>query len=178
MPYQFQFQDSVQESGITFVHRIVDDAGRFHKGVHYDHGTGISVADVDGDGIEDIYFVNQLGASELWKNLGGGKFRNITTEAGVALADRISVTASFADTDNDGDQDLFVTTVRGGNVLFENDGRGRFQDISKSAAWITSAIPRGRSSSITTRTGCWICTCATLAVTRPTRRGEAALTLE
>ena len=133
VPYQFQFQDSVQESGITFVHRIVDDAGRFHKGVHYDHGTGISVADVDGDGIEDIYFVNQLGASELWKNLSGGKFRNITTEAGVALADKISVTASFADTDNDGDQDLFVTTVRGGNVLFENDGRGRFQDISKSA---------------------------------------------
>ena len=133
VPYQFQFQDSVQESGITFVHRIVDDAGRFHKGVHYDHGNGISVADVDGDGIEDIYFVNQLGSSELWKNLGGGKFRNITTQAGVGLADRISVTASFADTDNDGDQDLFVTTVRGGNVLFENDGRGRFQDISKSA---------------------------------------------
>lgn len=133
VPYQFQFQDSVQESGITFVNRIVDDAGRFHKGVHYDHGTGISVADVDGDSLEDIYFVNQLGGSELWKNLGGGKFRNITTQAGVALADRISVTASFADTDNDGDQDLFVTTVRGGNVLFENDGRGRFQDISKSA---------------------------------------------
>ena len=79
VPYQFQFQDRVQESGITFVHRIVDDAGRFYKGVHYDHGTGISVADVDGDGLEDIYFVNQLGASELWKNLGGGKFRNITS---------------------------------------------------------------------------------------------------
>jgi hypothetical protein len=45
----------------------------------------------------------------------------------------VGVTASFADTDNDGDQDLFVTTVRGGNVLFENDGRGHFRDISKAA---------------------------------------------
>ena len=40
------------------------------------------------------------------------------------------MSASFADIDNDGDADLYVTTVRGGNMLFENDGHGRFQDIS------------------------------------------------
>jgi hypothetical protein len=131
--YQFQFQNRRAESGITFVERIVDDSGVFQKPVHYDHGTGIAVADVDGDGLEDIYFVNQLGGNELWKNLGGGRFANITTAAGVALADRVSVGASFADIDNDGDQDLFVTTVRGGNALFENDGKGHFRDISKSA---------------------------------------------
>jgi enediyne biosynthesis protein E4 len=101
--------------------------------VHYDHGNGIAVADVDGDGLLDIYFVNQLGGNELWKNLGNGRFRNITQEAGVALADRVSVAASFADIDNDGDEDLFVTTVRGGNVLFENDGHGHFKDISREA---------------------------------------------
>jgi hypothetical protein len=131
--YQFQFRDLVKESGITFVQHAVDDAARYHKPVHYDHGTGVAVADVDGDGLEDIYFVNQIGGNELWKNLGGGKFRNITAEAGVALANRIGVAASFADIDNDGDQDLFVTTVRGGNVLFENDGHGHFKDISKAA---------------------------------------------
>ena len=131
--YRFQFQDRVGESGITFVHRIVDDAGLNYKGVHYDHGTGIAVADVDGDGLEDIYLVNQLGGNELWKSRGGGTFANITPQSAVALADRVSVTASFADVDNDGDQDLFVTTVRGGNALFENDGKGRFTDISKAA---------------------------------------------
>ena len=131
--HDFQFTDRVKESGITFVHHIVDDAGLHYKPVHYDHGNGVVVADVDGDGLLDIYFTSQLGGNELWKNLGGGKFRNITAEAGVALADRVSVTASFADIDNDGDQDLFVTTVRGGNVLFENDGHGHFKDISKAA---------------------------------------------
>ncbi|HTS31004.1 MAG TPA: CRTAC1 family protein [Bryobacteraceae bacterium] len=131
--YQFQFQDKLKESGITFIHRIVNDAGKTYKPVHYDHGTGIAVADVDGDGLYDIYFVNQHGANELWKNLGGGKFQNITTQAGVAVADRINVTASFADIDNDGDQDLFVTTVLGGNILFENDGHGHFKDISHAA---------------------------------------------
>ena len=129
----FQFTDREKESGITFVHHIVDDAGLTYKPVHYDHGNGVVVADVDGDGLPDIYFTSQLGGNELWKNLGGGTFTNITADAGVALADRISVTASFADIDNDGDQDLFVTTVRGGNVLFENDGRGHFTDISKAA---------------------------------------------
>src|SRR6185436_18387752 len=131
--YRFQFKDLVKESGITFVQRAVDDSGRYHKPVHYDHGTGIAVADVDGDGLEDVYFVNQIGGNQLWKNLGGGRFRNITAESGAALADRIGVTASFADIDNDGDQDLFVTTVREGNVLFENDGKGHFKDISKAA---------------------------------------------
>jgi hypothetical protein len=131
--HDFQFTDRVKESGITFVHHIVDDAGLRYKAVHYDHGNGVVVADVDGDGLLDIYFTSQLGGNELWKNLGGGRFRNITAAAGVALADRVSVTASFADIDNDGDQDLFVTTVRGGNVLFENDGKGHFTDISKAA---------------------------------------------
>jgi hypothetical protein len=126
----FRFADRVADTGITFKHRIVDDAGRTYKAAHYDHGNGLAIADVDGDGRLDIYFVTQVGGNQLWRNLGGGKFENITATAGVAVADRIGVSASFADIDNDGDQDLYVTTVRGGNVLFENDGRGRFTDIS------------------------------------------------
>src|SRR5580698_4311839 len=131
--YQFHFTDKLKDSGITFVNHTVDDTARHYKGVHYDHGNGIAVADVDGDGLYDIYFVNQVGGNELWKNLGGGKFRNITKEAGVGVPGRISVTASFADIDNDGDPDLLVTTVLGGNVLFENDGHCHFKDISHEA---------------------------------------------
>lgn len=131
--YRFHFRDQLKESGITFVHHMVDDGGIDYKPVHYDHGTGIAVADVDGDGLYDIYFVNQVGGNELWKNLGGGKFKNITNEAGVGMPGRISVGASFADIDNDGAQDLFVTTVLGGNALFKNDGHGHFIDISKEA---------------------------------------------
>jgi hypothetical protein len=127
----FQFADRLPESGITFVHGIVEDAGKRYKAAHYDHGTGLAVADVDGDGRLDLYFVNQLGGNELWKNLGDGKFRNMTAEAGVGVPGRISVSATFADIDNDGDPDLYVTTVRGGNLLFENDGKGHFKDVTK-----------------------------------------------
>jgi hypothetical protein len=128
--HDFQFTDRLAESGITFRHRVVDDAGKAYKAAHYDHGNGIAVADVDGDGLLDIYFVNQVGGNQLWKNVGGGKFQDITAAAGVAVSGKIGVTASFADVDNDGDNDLYVTTVRAGNVLFENDGSGRFKDIT------------------------------------------------
>ena len=131
--YDFQFTDRQVQSGITFQNQITPDSAKFYQPNHYDHGNGIAVADVDGDQRLDIYFVTQLGGNELWRNLGGGKFENITTAAGVALADRLGVSASFGDIDNDGDPDLFVTSVKQGNTLFANDGKGGFTDISQEA---------------------------------------------
>ena len=128
--HDFQFTDRLTESGISFRHRIVDDAGKTYKAAHYDHGNGIAIADVDGDGLTDIYFVNQVGGNQLWKGARGGRFQDITASAGVGVPGKVGVSASFADIDNDGDADLYVTTVRGGNVLFENDGHGRFRDIT------------------------------------------------
>ena len=122
--HDFRFADGQAASGLAFQHRVVADAAITYKAAHYDHGTGIAIADVDGDGLIDIYFVNQIGGNQLWKNAGGGKFQDITAAAGVGVAGRVGVSASFADIDNDGDADLYATTVRGGNMLFENDGRG------------------------------------------------------
>lgn len=129
--YQFHFTDQLAQSGITFRHQALPYARDRYIANHYDHGNGIAVADVDGDGLYDIYFVNQVGGNELWKNLGNGKFKNITDEAGVGLKDRIGASASFGDVNNSGHEDLFVTTVNQGDVLFQNDGHGHFKDITK-----------------------------------------------
>ncbi len=128
--HDFGFTDRVEASGIQFVNRAVADATWNYKVHHYDHGNGLAAADVDGDGLIDLYFTSQVGGNELWRNLGNGRFENITAAAGVALEGRVCVAASFADIDNDGDPDLFVTTTRHGNALFENQGQGRFLDIS------------------------------------------------
>ena len=123
----------MKQSGITFHHHALPYATDRYIANHYDHGTGVAVADVDGDGLYDLYFVNQVGGNELWKNLGNGKFKNITDEAGVGLKDRISAGAAFADVDNSGHEDLYVTTVNQGNKLFQNDGHGHFKDITQEA---------------------------------------------
>jgi hypothetical protein len=131
--HDFSFSDQSAASGINVANAIVDDAAIEYKKVHYDHGTGVSAADVDGDGRTDLYFVSQLGSSRLYRNLGDGRFEDVTGAAGLTLADVIAVAASFADIDNDGDPDLFLTTVRHGNRLFENRGEGRFVDITEAA---------------------------------------------
>ncbi|MGE3312413.1 MAG: CRTAC1 family protein [Limisphaerales bacterium] len=126
----FKFADRTDASGIRFEHRAVDDAGRDYKAAHYDHGSGLAVADVDGDGRLDLYFCTQLGSNQLWRNLGGARFEDITEKAGLAMVDQISVAPAFGDVDNDGDPDLFVTTVRHGNRFFLNQGNGRFLDAT------------------------------------------------
>ncbi len=131
--HDFQFSDKIASSGITFVHQIVDDAGRAYKANHYDHGTGVCAADVDNDGKMDVFFVSQRGSSELWRNAGGGTFTDITTSSGLRMTDAIAVACSFADIDNDGLSDLFVSTVRHGNHLFKNQGGGTFKDITVEA---------------------------------------------
>ena len=131
--HDFGFRDRLGDTGITFRHQAVSDSARDYRAVHYDHGNALAVADIDGDGLLDLYFVNQIGSNELWRNRGGLQFENATESAKVGLADRIGVAAAFADIDNDGDPDLFTTSVRGGNALLENDGTGRFTDITAAA---------------------------------------------
>ena len=59
--HDFTFEDRVEASGIRFQMHPVEDASKNYKAVHYDHGTGLAVADVDWDGLLDVYFVDQRG---------------------------------------------------------------------------------------------------------------------
>ena len=85
---------------------------------------------MDGDGRLDLYFTTQAGTNKLLRNLGSGHYQKMPGSENLELGEYVGVTASFADVDNDGDPDLYATTTRGGNYLFENDGKGRFSDIT------------------------------------------------
>jgi hypothetical protein len=136
-PPMGHFRDVALASGITFkMNFLSNEQGEKFKVNLYDHGTGVAVGDYDGDGHDDIYFVNQLGQNGLFRNKGDGTFEEVTEAAGVGLGDRICVGATWADYDNDGHQDLFVTSTRGGNVLFRNLGNGTFKDVTKEAGLV------------------------------------------
>ncbi|MEM7228058.1 MAG: CRTAC1 family protein [Planctomycetota bacterium] len=116
---------------------------------------GVTVADVDNDGFDDLY-VTCYGPNALLRNTGDGRFEDVTDSAGVGHPGW-STASSFGDIDADGDLDLYVvnylefdvnapppkTTFLGTEVfagprglpgasdaLYRNRGDGTFEDIT------------------------------------------------
>jgi tetratricopeptide (TPR) repeat protein len=71
------------------------------------YGHGIAVGDYDNDGRPDI-FLTRWGAYALYRNVGGGRFEDVTAKAGLAGNRECPTSAAWADLDNDGDLDLYV----------------------------------------------------------------------
>jgi hypothetical protein len=131
------FLECAEAAGLTWqMNFLPNEQGERFKINLYDHGSGVAVGDFDGDGKDDIYFCNQLGPNALYRNNGNGTFTDVAKEAGVALGDRICVGATFVDYDNSGRRSLFVTSTRGGNVLFKNLGGGKFKDVTEEAGLV------------------------------------------
>jgi hypothetical protein len=104
-------------------------------------GTGAGLSDYDGDGDLDVYLVNgslvDLPPGEpppsdrLYRNDGEARFTDATAEAGL-LEQEWGAGCLFADFDNDGDSDLFVSNF-GPDVFYRNNGDGTFTDVSREA---------------------------------------------
>ena len=91
----------------------------------YGHN-GVSVADIDGDGLDDFYVCQPAGLpNRLFRNRGDGTFEDITEFSGVGVLENTAC-ALFADLDNDGRQDLIVVRATG-PLLFLNQGEGKFR---------------------------------------------------
>ncbi len=93
---------------------------------HYMNGSGVAAGDIDGDGWVDLYFTRLNGPNKLYKNMGGMRFRDVTDSAGVSHEQHYSKGAVFADVNGNGHLDLLVTATYKDNVLYINDGKGRF----------------------------------------------------
>jgi len=105
----------------------------------YGHN-GISVADIDGDGFDDLYICQPAGLpNRLFLNRGDGTFDDITEISGVGVLDNTAC-ALFVDIDNDGRQDLIVVCANG-PLLFLNEGGGKFRQ--KPDAFQFATPPQG-----------------------------------
>ena len=115
-----------------------------------------SFADVDGDGLLDLYVANYLDfvvesakpcrlsgrrsyctprnfarlADRLYRNVGGGRFEDISARSGVRSARRAGMGVAADDFNGDGHIDFYVANDADDNLLWQNDGRGRFTDTA------------------------------------------------
>jgi len=85
---------------------------------------GVSVADIDGDGFDDIYITVRLGKNMLLRNHGDGTFTEEAALFGLDLPGHTTC-ALFADFDNDGDLDVMLGRSLLKTTYLENRG-GRF----------------------------------------------------
>ena len=111
---------------------------------------GTVVADYDGDGLLDLYIVNQKGfkprgpgkrpwvgdeeagtSNDLWRNLGGGKFEDVSVEAGAGGGRHQTFAGVSFFLDEDAHPDLYLANDFGENVLLRNRGDGSFADVTE-----------------------------------------------
>jgi enediyne biosynthesis protein E4 len=122
------------------------------------YSTGVAVGDYDNDGFEDVY-VAGYGHGTLYHNNGDGRFTDVTADAGVAGSGWMT-SAAWVDYDNDGRLDLVVARYMQwdfddiycgrqeeglrsychpdefkpeSTLLFHNDGKGKFTEVSHRA---------------------------------------------
>jgi hypothetical protein len=115
-------------------------------------GMGVDCGDVDGNGFPDLFVTNyseELNA--LYRNRGDGTFEDVSATAGLDSSFLpLGFGTSLFDFDNDGDLDIHVTnghvidnitlyqsklTYAQPDLLYENDGKGRFHDVSARTEW-------------------------------------------
>jgi hypothetical protein len=131
-------RDVTRETGITFKHTDGSSGQRY---IVESVSAGLALFDYDGDGDEDIYFLNGAALkgtkydippeNVLYRNDGRFKFTDVTDEAGVGETG-FGLGVAAGDYDNDGDLDLYVNNY-GPNVLYRNNGNGTFTDVTKQA---------------------------------------------
>lgn len=139
---EIRFQEVSEEWGLAFRHH---HAGSGEYYMVETMGSGVAVFDYDGDGDQDVFFVDsgplpgyegEAPRSVLFRNDGPGpdgrpRFVDVTEAAGIRV-EAYGMGAVSGDVDSDGDLDLFVAAF-GENQLFRNRGDGTFEDATAEA---------------------------------------------
>ena len=143
-PQDVQFADVTKSAGISFTH----NSGRAGKRwLPETMGSGCAFIDADGDGWPDIVLINskdwtprgRRSIQALYRNNRNGTFTNVTAGSGLDI-ELYGIGVAFADYDNDGRDDLYITALEG-DRLFHNEGNFKFRDVTAASGIANKGFP-------------------------------------
>jgi len=110
------------------------------------YGFGVAFFDYDDDRRLDLFVANDSTPNYLYRNRGDGTFQDLSYASGAALdeagREQAHMGVAVGDYDNDGRDDLHVTNFADDyNVLYHNDGKGLFSDVSYPAGVARPSLP-------------------------------------
>jgi hypothetical protein len=143
-PQGVTFADVTKSAGIAFTH----NSGRAGKRwLPETMGSGCAFLDADGDGWPDIVLVNskdwtprgRRSQHAIYRNNRNGTFTNVTAGSGLDI-EMYGLGVAFADYDNDGRDDLYITALEG-DRLFHNEGNFKFRDVTPASGIANKGFP-------------------------------------
>jgi hypothetical protein len=126
------FTDVTSEAGVTDAKRL--------------YGFGVAWFDMDDDGTLDLLVANDSGPNYVYRNIGNGRFEDVSYASGAALdgngRDQAHMGIAIGDYDNDGRDDVHITNfAEDFNVLYHNVDGTSFTDVSFRAGVARASIP-------------------------------------
>jgi hypothetical protein len=135
--FAFLFFVNLISAQISF-EDVADDIGTAYSYGSSTWGGGVSFADFDNDGWDDLTFATEEGTEIYFLKNNDGNFSSITLN-GISNTFKTKQVI-WIDYDNDGDQDFFVTGFEGVNKFYKNDGDMNFTDISSSIGFFETDL--------------------------------------
>ena len=130
----FSKLDSSQ-TGINFVNEVKNGKNmNIFKYRNFYNGGGVSIGDINNDGLPDIFFTSNIGENKLYLNKGNFKFQDISKSSGIVLNKSWSTGVEMIDINGDGLLDIFVCNAGNGidsarkSQLFMNNGNLTFTE--------------------------------------------------
>lgn len=124
-----------QQTGITFTNDLTETEDlNILDYLYFYNGGGVTIGDINGDELPDIFFTGNQVKNKLYLNKGNLQFEDITQSAGVDGNSTWNTGAIMGDVNGDGLLDIYVCAVvgikgfNGHNELYINNGNETFTE--------------------------------------------------
>ncbi len=118
-------------TGLNFTNVLREADGAQNRTLY--NGSGVATGDFDGDGRTDAVLAGLEGRLRLFRNLGSGRFADVTDTSGIVATNFMARGVVLADLDGDRAPELLLSANGAGVRCWHNNGRGHFTDITETA---------------------------------------------